>query len=48
MHSDIKNILESVKTRLDEAKDQISKLEDKVTENIQSEQQKKKESKKWG
>ena len=30
MHSDIKYILESVKTRLDEAKDQISKLEDKV------------------
>ena len=28
MHSDIKNILESVKTRLDEAKDQISKLKE--------------------
>ena len=40
--TEIKNTLNGINSRLDEVEDQISNLKDKVTENIQSEQQKKK------
>ena len=39
--SDIRNTLEGIKSRLDEAEDQISGLEDKVEKNIQSKLKKK-------
>lgn len=37
-----KNTLEGINSRVDEAEDQISRLEDKVTENTQVEQQQEK------
>ena len=43
----MKNTVEGIKSSLDEAKDQISKLEDKVEKNDQTEQQMKKDSKGW-
>lgn len=39
----MKNTLEEINSKLDEAKDQIRNLEDKITENTPSEQQKEKE-----
>ena len=36
----MKNTLEGINSRLDEAEDQIRDLEDKVAENTQSEQKK--------
>ena len=38
----MKNTLEGIKCRLDKAEDWINELEDKVTENTQSEQQQEK------
>ena len=38
----MKNILQGINSRLNEAEDLISNLENKVAENIQSEQQTKK------
>ena len=38
---EIKNTLEIINSRLDEAEDQISGLEEKVAENTKSEQKKK-------
>ena len=40
--SELKNTVERIKSRLDEAEDWISKLEDKVDNNTQNEQEKKK------
>ena len=40
----MKNTLEGFNSRLDEAEDQISKVEDKVAENTQTEQQKEKKN----
>ena len=40
--TEMKNTLEGINRRLDEAGDRISDLEDKVAENTQSEQQKEK------
>ena len=42
----MKNTVEGVKRRLDEAENQISKLEDKVEKNTQNEQEKEKRLKK--
>ena len=39
--SEMKNIQEGIKSRLDEAEDRISNLEDKVAENNQSSRKKK-------
>ena len=38
----MKNILEGTNSRLDEAEDKINNLEDKIAENIRSEQQREK------
>ena len=38
--SELKTIVEGINSRLDEAQDQISKLEDKVEKNTQNEQEK--------
>ena len=44
----MKNTLEGINSRLDEAEDWMSDMEDKVTGNTQSEQQKEKRiKKKW-
>ena len=40
--TEIKNKLHRINSRIDEAEDQISNLEGKVVESIQSEQQKEK------
>ena len=40
----MKNMLEGIKSRLEEAKDQISELEDKVEKNTQWEPQKEKKT----
>ena len=40
--SELKNIVEGIKSRLDEAEDQISKLEEKVERNTQKQQEKEK------
>ena len=40
--SEMKSTLEGINSRLDEAEDWINHLEDKIAENIQSEQQKRK------
>ena len=42
--SEIKNILEGITSRLDDAEDRISELQDKVAKNTQIEQEKKKGS----
>ena len=42
--SELKNTVEGIKSRLDEAEDQISKLEHKVEKNTQNEQEKEKRS----
>ena len=42
----MKNTVEGVKRRLDEAENQISKLEDKVEKNTQNEQAKEKKAQK--
>ena len=42
----MKNTLEWINSRLDEAEDQISKIENKVAENIKLQRQKKR-LKKW-
>ena len=44
--SEMKKTLEGINSRVEEAEDQISNLEDKGTENTQSEQQNKQKSKK--
>ena len=43
--SEMKNLLEGVKSRLDEAEDQINNVEDRVEKNTQSENEKKKDTK---
>ena len=43
----MKKILEGIKSRLDEAEAWISELEDNLDKNIQAEQQKTKQNKKW-
>ena len=40
--------MEGIKHRMDEAEDQISKLEDKVERNTLSEQKNEKTQKEWG
>ena len=40
--SELKNTGEGIKSRLDEAEDQISKLQEKVEKNTQKEQEKEK------
>ena len=42
MQSERNNILKTINSRLDEAEDQISGLEDKVEKSTQAEQQKEK------
>lgn len=44
--TELKNMLDGTNSRLDESEDGISDLEDKVAENTQSEEEKKKNFKK--
>ena len=44
--SELKNTVEGIKSRLDEAQDWNTELEDKVEKNIQTEQEKGKEAQK--